>query len=224
MWTADPLRNPSFVQFANPDFYLSTGPTTCAPQSCVSVFPPEAWNHGDVSAQINRTWVGMVGPGVARLGRNDQIWASHTDDNPTVMALVGLRDDYQPQGRVLEELLTAAARPQGLAASHAFADYVGLGQVFTQLASPVGALGLLSLQIATHGISGSDATYSSADNSLAAIRQERDQLTAAMLQILNGAAFSGQTIAHPIVARLEAAGEGLIACAAAEVTRPGHMC
>ena len=109
MWTADPLRNPTLVQFANPDFYLSTGPTTCTPNDCVAIYPPEAWNHGDVDPQINRTWVGFVGPGVAHLGRNNDIWASHTDDNPTVMALLGLHDDYQPQGRVLEELHAAGS-------------------------------------------------------------------------------------------------------------------
>ena len=224
MWTADPLRNPSLVQFANPDFYLSTGPTTCAPASCVSIYPPEAWNHGDVDPQINRTWVGLVGPGVARLGRDDTLWASHTDDNPTVLALLGLNDDYQPQGRVLEELFTPAARSTALSGGRVFADYVALAQVFSQLQSPVGELGLTSLQIATQGISANDSGYAATDASLGSIRQQRDRLTAEMLNILDGAAFSSEGVSHVRAAQLEAAGEQLIACATAEVANPSHMC
>lgn len=224
MWTADELRNPTLVQFANPDFYLSTGPTTCSPSSCVSVYPPEAWNHGDVASDINRTWVGLVGPGVARLGRNDSVWASHTDDNPTVLALLGLRGDYQPDGRALEELITPAARPGVLAGQRAVADYLGLGQVFTQLQSPVGALGLASLQVATHGIAGSDAAYQAADASLTSVGQHRDQLVSAMVAILDGAAFAGRAVNHTEAQQLATQGEQLIGCVSIEAGSPSHTC
>ena len=129
-----------------------------------------------MASDINRTWVGLVGAGVARLGRTDGVWASHTHDNPTVLALLRLHDDYRPDGRVLEELITPAARPGALAGRRAFADYLRLGQVFTQLQSPIGALGVAPLQVATHGIARNDAAYRAADASLTSVGQHRDQL------------------------------------------------
>ena len=54
--------------------------------------------------------------------------------------------------------------------------------------SPVGALGLASLQVATHGGTGSDTDYAAADASLASVEGQRDQLVAQMLAILDGAA------------------------------------
>jgi hypothetical protein len=147
-----------------------------------------------------------------------------TDDNPTVMALLGLHDDYQPQGRVLEELFTPATRSKALSVSRAFGDYVALAQVFSQLQSPVGELGLLSLQIATQGISGNDSAHAATDASLGSIQQQRDRLALEMLHILDGAAFSGDAVAHVRVARLEAVGERLIDCASVEATNPSHMC
>ena len=224
MWTADALRNPTLVQFANTDFYLSTGPAKCTPPTCVSIYPPEAWNHGDVASDINRTWVGLVGPGVARLGRVDSIWASHTDDNPTVLALLGLHDDYQPQGRVLEELITPAARPAALSGGRAAADYFRLAQVFTQIESPVGALGLASLQVATEGVTGSDTAYAAADASLTSVERQRDQLVSQMLAILDGAAFRSQLVSHTRAQVLAARGDQLIGCVATEASSPSHSC
>ena len=47
MITSDPKRTPTVIDFANPDFYLSSGAATCG-TSCFSEDPAEAWNHGDV--------------------------------------------------------------------------------------------------------------------------------------------------------------------------------
>ncbi len=216
VWSADPLRNPTFIMFANTDFFLNTGPLTCSPASCVTISPPEAWNHGTVSPQVNRTWLGLVGPGVARLGRTDTVWASHADDNPTVMALLGLRDGYRPQGRVLEEVLNPQARPLALAGS-GLDGYVSVAQVFSQLESPVGELGLLSLKMATRAIADAgtgDTEYMHADAALAAIREQRDRLTGSMLDLLDGAAFGGDGISDARARALVNAGERLIGCAA----------
>ena len=77
MKTGDPNRLPTFTDFANPDFYVSTGSTTCpGPTSsetgtsdpCVVIDPQYAWNHGDVSPQINDNWAAFVGPGVTARG------------------------------------------------------------------------------------------------------------------------------------------------------------
>jgi hypothetical protein len=47
----------------------------------------------------------MVGPGVQNLGRYDDVFSDHTDLRPTIVTLVGLKDDYVHEGRVLIEIL-----------------------------------------------------------------------------------------------------------------------
>jgi hypothetical protein len=59
----------------------------------------DAWNHGTVGSQINTTWLGMVGPGVARLGVDNTLWSDHSSIQPTMMVLLRLHDDYLPDGR-----------------------------------------------------------------------------------------------------------------------------
>jgi hypothetical protein len=109
MITADPKRTPTFVLFTNPDFWLSSGPAKCG-ASCVSEpSGGDAWNHGDVAGKINTTWLGLVGPGLRHLGTDNALWSDHTDIQPTMMELLGLRDDYAPDGRVLGEVLDRAA-------------------------------------------------------------------------------------------------------------------
>ena len=106
MVTGDPKRTPSFVQFANPDFWLSSGAASCGTSCVTEPSGGDAWNHGDVSTQINTTWLGLVGPGVRHLGTDNSTWSDHTDIQPTMMELLGLRDDYAPDGRVLAEVLS----------------------------------------------------------------------------------------------------------------------
>ena len=62
---------------------------------------------------IGATWLGMAGPGVENLGQTSKVWSDHTDIQPTMLALAGLKDDYAPDGRVLTEFLenTRCRRP-----------------------------------------------------------------------------------------------------------------
>ncbi len=146
MITTDPKRTPTFIDFANPDFYLTSGSRSCKP-SCFSEYAPEAWSHGDVNPQINTTWLGMVGPGVTHRGVDGALWSDHTDIQPTMMAALGLRDDYQPDGRVLTELLDRPALAAS-ARSH-YSLLVRLGQAYSQIEAPVGAFGLDTLRAST---------------------------------------------------------------------------
>ena len=57
-----------------------------------------------MSPDINTTWLGMVGPGVQQLGVDSNVWSDHTDIRPTMMTLLGLKDDYSHDGRVLAEV------------------------------------------------------------------------------------------------------------------------
>ncbi len=122
MVTADPNRTPNFIMFGNDDYYFLTSgktpPPLCTPKSnarsCSSEYPYDAWNHGDFQNQITNTWLGMVGPGVLPLGTFGDVFSDETDIRPTILALVGLKDDYQHDGRVLFEPLSPKALPASL--------------------------------------------------------------------------------------------------------------
>ena len=106
MITASPARTPTLTMFGNENYFFETGNNNgCAtPTDIVCEAPGFAWNHGDFQKDITRAWVAMVGPGVRRLGRHDQVFTDHADVRPTVMALLGLADDYVHEGRVVAEV------------------------------------------------------------------------------------------------------------------------
>ena len=92
MQNSDANRTPSFTGFADPNYFLFAGAPNCN-AACVTENPAFAWNHGDVSPDINTTWLGIVGPGVRQLGVDGKIWSDHTDIRPTMLVLLGLKDD-----------------------------------------------------------------------------------------------------------------------------------
>src|SRR5262247_3442360 len=100
--TGDPARNATFVLFADPNYFITDFPaTTC--KTCIN--PLFAWNHGDIQPEIANTWLGLVGPGVKHRGQDARTWSDHTDVRPTLLALVGLRDTYVHDGRLLFEAI-----------------------------------------------------------------------------------------------------------------------
>jgi hypothetical protein len=215
MITGDPKRTPSFVMFANPDFYLNSGPESCG-ASCVSEPPGgDAWNHGDVNQRINTTWLGLVGPGVSHLGTDNALWSDHTDIQPTMMELLGLRDDYAPDGRVLAEVLGRAALPAAMRAHGA--TLVRLGQVYTQLEAAVGAFGLDTLRASTKALaseSAHDAGYTGIEGQLKRLGAARDALALKMRAALLGVAFSGRALNERQARTLIAQGDRLLGEAA----------
>src|SRR6185312_3325045 len=146
MVTADPARTPTFTLFANPDYFLFAGAPNCT-QACVAENPAFAWNHGDVSPEITTTWLGLVGPGVRHMGVDQSVWADHTDVRPTTMELLGLKDDYSHDGRVLFEVLTDTALPP-VVRTH-LDLYVQLAQLYKQINAPLGTLGMATLHTST---------------------------------------------------------------------------
>src|SRR5215469_6806335 len=123
--------------FGNADyFFQSGGPIT--PVFDVPV-NGNAWNHGGIQPEIANIWLGMVGPGVrkgshsADNGEGESAvieFSDHTDVRPTVLALLGLRDDYSHDGRVLIEALRPWALPDAMRAD--FDKLVRLGRVYKQ--------------------------------------------------------------------------------------------
>jgi hypothetical protein len=212
MITGDPKRTATFALFANPDFWLSSGAAKCG-SSCVSEpSGGDAWNHGDVAPQINTTWLGLAGPGVVNKGVDNSTWSDHTDIQPTMLALLGLKDDYVPDGRVLSEVINSSALPPAM-----LADYprlAQLGRVYTQLEAAVGEFGLATLTAATRALashSGGDSTYTNIENELVELGAARDALAAQMQAALTGAEFGGQTLSGKTARKLIRAGNHLLA-------------
>src|SRR5258708_36089579 len=116
----------------------------------------------------------MAGPGVDQAGLDSTTWSDHTDIRPTTLALLGLKDDYQHEGRVLAEKLTGWAQPSAVKKS---GNFVALAQALKQINAPVGPLGLASLHASTAALKGnepSDTKYTNIENQLDCYRQQPD--------------------------------------------------
>jgi hypothetical protein len=199
MKTFDPLRTPSFTLFANPDYFI-TGSTACGTSttpatSCVTQQPGFAWNHGDVQPEITTTWLGMVGPGVVPAGVDKATWSDHTDVRPTMLTLLGLKDDYSHEGRALVEKFKGWAQPFAVKKG---GNFVPLAQALKQITAPVGPLGLASLHASTvalkKGNPQDDSTYTGIENQLASFTAERDSLVAQIQPLLEAAESDGTPI------------------------------
>jgi arylsulfatase A-like enzyme len=215
MITSDPARTPTFTLFADPNYFLFAGAPDCS-APCVTQVPKFAWNHGDVHPEITTTWLGMVGPGVAQIGVDSTTWSDHTDIRPTLLVLLGLKDDYSSDGRVLTEVFSGWARPP---ATNKGGGYVNVAQIYKQINATVGQFGLATLKASTRAIvsgsSSDDSTYTNLENQLAALISERDSLAAEMLSLLEGAEFGGQPISEQQAESLVSQAEALIAEASA---------
>ena len=217
MVTGDPKRTGTFALFANPDFWLSSGPAKCG-SSCVSEpAGQDAWNHGDVAPAINTTWLGLAGPGVANLRVDNSIWSDHTDIQPTMMALLGLRDDYTPDGVVLGDVIEPTALPPAMLS--AYPTLVKLGHLYTRLEAPVGEFGLDTLAASTRALASNaagDATYTTIEGQLTSLGSARDTLATQIQGLLIGAEFGGQPLSttksgKKALSKLIAQGNGLLA-------------
>ena len=192
MITADPARTPTFTMFANPNYYLYAGAPNCN-FPCVTQEPGFAWNHGDVAPDINTTWLGMVGPGVQHMGVNSSVWSDHTDIRPTMMLLLGLKDDYSHDGRVLFEVLQKSALPP--AVRQQLLALISLAQAYKQINAPVASFALTTLSISTtaleSGSSTNDSVYNQLENQLINMTITRNAIAAQMIATLEAAEFGG---------------------------------
>src|SRR2546422_2217759 len=197
MVTADESRTPTFTIFANPDYHVQAGAPDCSadpPETPVCEFSGgDVWSHGDLAPDINTTWFSFAGPGVRHLGRTDRIWSDHPDVRPTFLTLLGLRDSYSHQGRVLMEILGENALPRALRSHRE--SLLRLGQLYKQINAPVGALGLASVKLSTRGLesgsAASDQLFARTERSLSALIASRDSLARDIESLLEGAEFAG---------------------------------
>jgi hypothetical protein len=191
MMSVDTARNPTFTMFADPNYFLYAGAPNCN-SPCVQEEPGFAWNHGDVAPDINTTWLGMVGPGVQHLGADNNVWSDHTDTRPTMMELLGLKDDYSHDGRVLYEVLNPSMLPPVIQRNLGL--FVALAQVYKQINAPVGQLGLASLQVSTVALESNapnDSTYTNLEAQLSALTTSRNAIAGQIIAFLEAAEFGG---------------------------------
>ena len=161
--------------------------------------------------QITTTWLGMVGPGVKHRGVEDDVWSDHTDIRPTILTLLGLKDDYSHDGRALFEDLSSWAGPQSLRAHRD--TLTRLAQVYKQIDACVGRFGLETLEVSTRALksnSSGDKTYTKLENELILAGNQRDALAAQMIGLLEGATFNGQAINEQQAKALIAQGQALL--------------
>src|SRR5206468_1765902 len=209
MVTADPFRTPTFTPFADPDwFFFASGnisgtsaPATCATPSACAFIPARtnqsfAWNHGDIQDEIASTWVGYVGPGIEEIGIDSITWSDHTDVRPTILDLLGLKDDYIHDGRVISEVLQGYSRPLAVKKSGSF---ITLAQIYKQLNAPFGEFAMDTLKASTKALASSDvgdATYTSVEGEIQSLTAQRDALATQMKALLDGAEFNGQAFSE----------------------------
>jgi hypothetical protein len=190
MVNADPARTPTFVDFGNPDFFFQTSnPCSGVTECTTSGF---AWNHGDIQPEIGNTWVGMVGPGIAHHGNgiDSTTWTDHTNLRPTILSLVGLKDDYTDDGHVLVQALNHPALPDGLTGS----KIPDLEAAYEQLNAPFGEYAFDTLRASTFALEGSDTDYSNFVSDLGGFEPGREALAQTIRNALSNAAFNGGTI------------------------------
>jgi hypothetical protein len=203
MVTADPFRTPTFTPFADPNwFFFATGgttPATCATPGACAFIPARtsqsfAWNHGDIQDEIASTWIGMVGPGVANNGVDNSTWSDHTDLRPTILDLVGLKDDYGHDGRLLTPDLNGWAIP---AAVKKYDGFAKVAVAYKQLNAPFGTFGIDILKASTTALasnSADDTTYTQIESQIQSLTSQRDALASQMKAALDAATFEGQPI------------------------------
>jgi arylsulfatase A-like enzyme len=196
MVTFSPQRTPTITMFGDDDYFFQLGSlplTGCATQSaCVFESPGFAWNHGDFQKQITQTWVAFAGPGVRQLGRHDDQFTDHTDVRPTLMALLGLKDDYVHDGRVVAEWIREGALPDGI--SDARENFIELATAFKQLNAPKGELGRASLVWSNRSVTSDDKTYARYLKRIADVTEDRDELAAKIKTVLDNAAFHNKPV------------------------------
>jgi hypothetical protein len=208
MITGDPLRTPTLVMFADPNYNGATGSADCD-KPCVTINPPAAWDHGDVAQDINTTWLGLAGPGVRKGGIDSQTWADHADVRPTLLSLTGLKDTYSSDGRVLFEILDTSGLTGPVAAQRDL--LTGLAQAYKRINAPVGELGLTTLAAATAALENPDADQlAELDASLDGIAARRADLAGRMRAVLEAAAFNAQAADASQVTALQAEAQTLL--------------
>ena len=217
MITNDAARTPTFTMFGDADYFFVSGGSTTPVED-----PGFAWNHGGIQHEVGQTWLGLIGPGVRkdkdaddRDDKDDDATAIHfsdeTDIRPTMMALLGLQDDYAHDGRVLVEALKPTILPDSL--EDHYSTFLFLSRLYKQLNAPFGELSQKSLKVSTAALASNapgDANYLTLEGKILGWWLGRDALADRIRAILDGAAFNNDPIDEKEATQLLHGGESLI--------------
>src|SRR5207249_5491340 len=120
----------------------------------------------------------------------------HTDVRPTILTLVGLKDDYTHDGRLISEALSGWAVPSAVKKSSSF---VQLAQTYKQLNASFGQFAMDTLKASTRALASNDAgdgTYNSIEGQIQSLTSQRDVLAAQIKSALAAATFDGHAITN----------------------------
>ncbi|HEX3590145.1 MAG TPA: hypothetical protein VHV74_10965 [Pseudonocardiaceae bacterium] len=191
----DAARTPSFTAFSGEDEFVTSGAQNCT-RPCVFTSSFFAWNHGGLFPDMDTIFMALVGPGVRNRGVDPSTWTDQVDLRPTLMALTGLHDDYQVDGRVLVEDLNSNRLPHALRSDGG--TVARLGEVYKQIEAVDGEFGMATLAASTHGVASgstaSDVTYTKTEHALSELGQRRDRLAGQIQTVLLGAEFGNHRI------------------------------
>jgi hypothetical protein len=222
--TSDPLRTPTYTLFPMPDYFFSSSGAN------VSINNGFAYNHGYYSPNIDVTWSSLVGPGIAARGVDGPqpaagnqpsdpnstqtvpaastvgTWVEETDLRPTLLYLVGLKDDYPTDGRVISQALS---NPSG-----ALQDTEELAVAYQQLNSSVGEFATNTLiadsAALASGSASDDSAFTHEQHTLSVLADARDRVAAEMKEVLIAAA-AGDAPSHGQLTSLRMQARALIA-------------
>ena len=233
MVNADPLRTPTFAMFAKPDYYVSTGSTTCnnitgnSSKDCIEQTNEFAWDHGDYAAEIDTNWAAFAGPGVAHLGldgsppdagpnsagpNSGQVTVPQSGTTGTWIDETDIRPtvmyltglkDDYTEDGRVITQILGQPAPDRLSSPQA----TNLGVCYKQLNSSVGELGTATLEASTNAVESSspgDAVFNATNADLSALDIARDHLAGQIKSELWRAEFAN----HPLnlaVARAQTA-------------------
>jgi hypothetical protein len=127
-----------------------------------------------------------------------------------MLSVLGLKDDYVQDGRVLTEGLTAKATPPKL---HS-ANVNKLAVLYEQLNAPFGQFSNDTLAASTTAIADDDSTYAARSAEIEKLTAQRDAVAEKIKDALNAATFSGTAITGHDAKQWLAQGDAILEAAA----------
>jgi len=159
----------------------------------------------------------MFTPGqIKNLGDDNGVWTDHTDHRPTLLTLLGLKDDYQTDGRAVTQIADENALPVSLRVHHPSIEK--LADSYKQLMASFGLFSMYTLTASTHALSSNsagDATYNNIEDQLMTLTDQRNALVADIRTGLNSAQFDGVKLSENQIKAWTQAADDLIAQAQA---------
>jgi hypothetical protein len=131
-----------------------------------------------------------------------------------MLAVLGLRDDYQQDGRVVSQFLDTQAVSPVMQQNRE--TLLRLGDTYKQIMASFGQFSHDTLVASTRAVGSTDPdTYASIEEEITSLTDQRNDLASQMRDVLNKAAFENQATSEQQMTNMIAQGNSLLAQAAA---------